>query len=48
MFRQLAIIIGCLAVGELVVWLTGVSVPSSIMGMLLLTTMLKTKVVNSE
>ena len=41
MFRQLAIIIGCLAVGEFVVWLTGVSVPSSIIGMLFLTTMLK-------
>ena len=41
MFRQLAIIIGCLAVGEFVVWLTGVSVPSSIIGMLLLTTILK-------
>ena len=48
MFRQLAIIIGCLAVGEFVVWLTGVSVPSSIIGMLFLTTMLKTKVVRLE
>lgn len=48
MFRQLAIIIGCLAVGEFVVWLTGISVPSSIIGMLFLTTMLKTKVVRLE
>lgn len=37
MFRQLAIIIGCLAVGEFITWLTGISVPSSIIGMLLLT-----------
>lgn len=42
MFRQLAIIIGCLAAGELIVWLTGINVPSSILGMLLLTAMLKT------
>ena len=25
MFRQLAIIIGCLAVGEFIVWLTGIT-----------------------
>lgn len=48
MFRQLAIIIGCLAVGEFFVWLTGVSVPSSIIGMLFLTAMLKMKVVRLE
>ncbi|MCM1313314.1 MAG: CidA/LrgA family protein [Bacteroides sp.] len=41
MFRQLAIIIGCLAVGEFIIWLTNVPVPSSIIGMLLLTTLLK-------
>ena len=39
-FKQLAIIIGCLAVGELIVWLTHVPVPSSILGMLLLTALL--------
>ena len=44
MFRQLAIIIGCLAVGEFITWLTGISVPSSIIGMLLLTFLLKVKV----
>ena len=47
-FKQLAIIIGCLAVGELVVWLTHVPVPSSILGMLLLTAMLQMKVVRLE
>ena len=45
MFRQLAIIIGCLAVGEFIVWLTGVCVPSSILGMLLLTALLKAGIV---
>lgn len=45
MFRQLAIIIGCLAVGEFITWLTGISVPSSIIGMLLLTFLLKVKVI---
>ncbi len=48
MFRQLAIIIGCLAVGEFAVWLTGITVPSSIVGMLLLTLLLKTGVVKLE
>lgn len=48
MFRQLAIIIGCLAVGEFIVWLTGISVPSSILGMLLLTFLLKTGAIKLE
>lgn len=48
MFRQLAIIIGCLAVGEFITWLTGISVPSSIIGMLLLTFLLKVKVIKME
>lgn len=48
MFRQLAIIIGCLAVGEFITWLTGISVPSSIIGMLLLTFLLKVKVIKQE
>ena len=34
MVLQCAIIFGCLAVGELVVWLTGTELPSSIIGML--------------
>lgn len=48
MFRQLAIIIGCLAVGEFIVWLTGISVPSSILGMLLLTLLLKVRIIKLE
>ena len=41
MIRQCAILFGCLALGELVVYLTGVRLPSSIIGMLLLTPLLK-------
>ena len=41
MIRQCASLCGCLALGELVVWLTGVKLPSSIIGMLLLTLFLK-------
>lgn len=48
MFRQLAIIIGCLAAGEFIVWLTGITIPSSILGMLLLTFLLKTRVIKLE
>lgn len=40
MIRQGAIIFGCLAVGELIVYFTSVSLPSSIIGMLLLTVLL--------
>ncbi len=41
MIRQCAILFGCLALGELIVFLTGVKLPSSIIGMLLLTLFLK-------
>ena len=41
MIRQCAILFGCLALGELVVYLTGIKLPSSIIGMLLLTLFLK-------
>ena len=41
MIRQCAILIGCLALGELIVFLTGIKLPSSIIGMLLLTLFLK-------
>lgn len=41
MIRQCVIIFGCLALGELVVTLTGVKLPSSIIGMLFLTLFLK-------
>ncbi len=48
MFRQLAIIIGCLAVGEFIIWLTNAPIPSSIIGMLLLTLLLKTGIIRPE
>ena len=41
MIRQCAILFGCLALGELIVFLTGINLPSSIIGMLLLTLFLK-------
>ena len=41
MIRQCAILFGCLALGELVVHLTGIKLPPSIIGMLLLTLFLK-------
>lgn len=41
MIRQCTILFGCLALGELIVFLTGVRLPSSIIGMLLLTLFLK-------
>ena len=41
MIRQCAILFGCLALGELMVYLTGIKLPSSIIGMLLLTLFLK-------
>lgn len=39
--RQFFIIFGCLALGEMIVWATGIKLPSSIIGMLLLTFFLK-------
>lgn len=41
MIRQFVIILGCLAIGELIVHFTSVTLPSSIIGMLLLTLLLK-------
>ena len=41
MIRQCTVLFGCLALGELVVYLTGVKLPSSIVGMLLLTLFLQ-------
>lgn len=43
MIRQCTILFGCLALGELIVYLTGIKLPSSIIGMLLLTLFLKLK-----
>lgn len=48
MIRQLAILFGCLALGELVIQLTHIPLPSSILGMLLLTLLLKLKVIRLE
>ena len=48
MVRQCFILFGCLALGELVVMLTGVKLPSSIIGMLTLTILLKVGVVKLE
>lgn len=41
MLRQCAIIFGCLAVAELIVHLTGIRFPAALIGMLLLTLLLK-------
>ena len=41
MIRQCAILFGCLALGELIVFLTGIHLPSSIIGMLLPSLFLK-------
>lgn len=38
---QFFVIFGCLALGEVIVWATGIKLPSSIIGMLLLTLFLK-------
>lgn len=48
MIRQLAILFGCLALGELIIALTHIPLPSSILGMLLLTLLLKLKVIKLE
>lgn len=48
MIRQCLILFGCLAVGELIVWLTGISIPSSIIGMLLLAALLQMKAVKLD
>lgn len=48
LIRQCAILFGCLAAGEWLVQITGVSLPSSIIGMLLLTFLLKIKVIRLE
>ncbi len=42
MIRQCAIIFGCLALGELIAYVIPFKIPSSIIGMLLLTLFLKT------
>lgn len=41
MIKQCTIIFGCLALGDLIVWATGIKLPGSIIGMLLLTLFLQ-------
>ena len=41
MVKQCAILFGCLALGDFIVWLTGIKLPGSIIGMLLLTAFLQ-------
>ena len=48
MIRQLAILFGCLALGELLIYFTGIPLPSSIVGMLLLTLFLQLRVIRLE
>ncbi len=48
MVRQCFILFGCMALGEFITKLTGVKLPSSIIGMLLLTLLLKAKVIKLE
>ena len=48
MVRQCFILFGCLALGELIVRTTGMKLPASIIGMLLLTLLLKLKVIKLE
>ena len=48
MIRQLAILFGCLALGELLIYFTGIPLPSSIVGMLLLTLSLQLRVIRLE
>ena len=48
MIRQCAILFGCLAAGELIIFLTGLKLPSSIIGMLLLTALLQMKIIKLE
>ncbi|MCX4369814.1 MAG: CidA/LrgA family protein [Duncaniella sp.] len=48
MVKQCFIIFGCLAVGEIIVWLTGISIPGSILGMLLMTFLLEKKLLKVE
>ena len=48
MVRQCFILFGCLALGELIVRLTDIKLPASIIGMLILTLLLKLKVVKLE
>lgn len=45
MVFQCAILFACLALGELIVWCTGIKLPSSIIGMLILALLLKLRII---
>lgn len=45
MVFQCAVLFACLALGELIVWATGIKLPSSIIGMLVLALLLKLHVI---
>lgn len=48
MVRQCFILFGCLALGELIVRVLDIKLPASIVGMLILTLLLKLKVIKLE
>lgn len=48
MAKQFAIIFGCLLAGELLSMIPGLSIPGSIIGMLLLTLLLECKIVKAQ
>ena len=48
MAKQIGIIFGCLALGELLAFIPGLGIPGSILGMLILTLLLERKIVEPE
>ncbi|MGS4344740.1 CidA/LrgA family protein [Myroides odoratus] len=46
--KQVAVIFGCLAFGELIIYLTDIKLPSSIIGLITLWILLQTKVVRVQ
>ena len=48
MIKQCAILFGCLFSGEIIVYFTRIGIPSSILGMLLLTTLLHFKIIKIQ
>ena len=48
MIKQCAIIFGCLFFGELIVYFSGIKIPASIIGMLLLTSLLLMKIIKLD
>ncbi|MGG5577983.1 CidA/LrgA family protein [Myroides sp. C15-4] len=46
--KQVAVIFGCLAFGELIIYLTDIKLPSSIIGLITLWILLQTKTVKVE